>query len=66
MIYWDAEPGLTSSKTQTWRKRQKKIAHNNTLRHAPEAERMIGYIKNQSSKSLGARRKSGGRSSTPW
>ena len=47
MLYTDAEPGLTSNKTQTWLRRQKNIAHNITLRHAPVAERMIGYIKNQ-------------------
>ena len=45
MIYSDAEPGLTSNKTQAWLKRQKNVAHNITLRHAPLAERMIGYIK---------------------
>ena len=47
VIYSDAEPGLTSNKTQAWRKRQKNIAHNITLRHAPPAERMIGYINNE-------------------
>ena len=47
MLYSDAEPGLTSNQTQSWLKRQKNIAHNITLRHAPVAERMIGYIKNQ-------------------
>ena len=38
---------MTSNQTQSWLKRQKNIAHNITLRHAPVAERMIGYIKNQ-------------------
>ena len=47
MFYSDAEPGLTSNQTQTWLNRQKNIAHNITLRHAPVAERMIGHIKNQ-------------------
>ena len=47
MIYTDAEPGLTSNKTQAWLRRQKNVAHNTTLRHAPLAERMIGYIKIQ-------------------
>ena len=47
MIYTDAEPGLTSNKTQAWLKRQKNVAHNITLKHAPVAERMIGHIKNQ-------------------
>ena len=47
MLYSDAEPGLTSNQTQSWLKRQKNIAHNITLRHAPVAERMIGHIKNQ-------------------
>ena len=46
MLYSDAEPGLTSNMTQKWLKEQN-IAHNITLRHAPVAERMIGYIKNQ-------------------
>ena len=46
MIYSDAEPGLTSNQTQSWLKRQKNIAHNITLIHAPVAERMIGYTKN--------------------
>ena len=47
MLYSDAEPGLTSNQTQSWLMRQKNIAHNITLRHAPLAERMIGYIKSQ-------------------
>ena len=47
IMYSDAEPGLTSNKTQTRLRRQKNIAHNITLRHAPVPERMIGYIKNQ-------------------
>jgi hypothetical protein len=47
MIYTDAEPGLTSNKTQAWLKRQKNVAHNITLRHAPVAERMVGHKKNQ-------------------
>ncbi|MFM7979309.1 MAG: hypothetical protein ACKPKO_08340, partial [Candidatus Fonsibacter sp.] len=47
MLYSDAEPGLTSNQTQSWLKRQKHIAHNITLRHAPVAEMMIGHIKNQ-------------------
>ena len=47
MLYSDAEPGLTSNQTQSWLRKQKNIAHNITLRHAPVAERMIGYIKNQ-------------------
>ena len=47
MIYSDAEPGLTSNQTQAWLKRQKSIAHNITLRHAPVAERMIRNIKQQ-------------------
>ena len=47
MLYSDAEPGLTSNQTQSWLKRQKSIAHNITLRHAPVAERMLGHIKNQ-------------------
>ena len=42
MIYWDAEPGLTSNKTQAWLKRQNNIARNIAFRHAPVAERMIG------------------------
>ena len=45
MLYADAEPGLTSNKTQAWLMRQKNVAHNITLRHAPVAERMIGHIK---------------------
>ena len=47
MLYSDAEPGLTSNQTQSWLKRQKDLAHNITLRRAPVAERMLGYIKNQ-------------------
>ena len=47
MLYTDAEPGLTSNQTQSWLSRQKNIAHNITLRHAPLAEKMIGYIKSQ-------------------
>ena len=47
MLYTDAEPGLTSNETQSWPMKQKNVAHNITLRHAPLAERMIGYIKNQ-------------------
>ena len=47
MIYTDAEPGLTSNKTQAWLRRQENVAHNITLRHAPVAEWMIGQIKNQ-------------------
>ena len=47
MLYSDAEPGLTSNQTQSWLRRQKNIAHNITLRHAPVAERMIGKIKKQ-------------------
>ena len=46
MVYTDAEAGLTGTKTQEWF-RKKKVAHNITLKHAPVAERMIGYIKNQ-------------------
>ena len=46
MLYSDAEPGLTSNMTQKFL-REQNIAHNVTLRHAPVAERMIGYIKNQ-------------------
>ena len=46
MLYSDAEPGLTSNMTQKWL-REQNIAHNVTLRHAPVAERMIGYIKSQ-------------------
>ena len=45
MLYTDAEPGLRLNQTQSWLKRQKNVAHNITLRHAPVAERMIGYIK---------------------
>ena len=47
MLYSDAEPGLTSNQTQSWLKRQNNIAHNITLRHAPVAERMLGYSQNQ-------------------
>ena len=47
MLYSEAKPGLTSNKTQAWFKRQQHIAQNITLRRAPLAERMIGYIKNQ-------------------
>ena len=47
IIYTDAEPGLTSNKTQAWLKRQKNVAYNITLRHAPLAERMIGHKKDQ-------------------
>ena len=47
MLYTDAEPGLTSNETQSWLMRQKNVAHNITLKHAPLAERMIGHIKNQ-------------------
>ena len=47
MLYTDAEPGLTSNETQSWLMKQKNVAHNITLRHAPLAERMIGHIKNQ-------------------
>ncbi len=47
MLYTDAEPGLTSNETQSWLMRQKNVAHNITLRHAPLAERMIGHIKTQ-------------------
>ena len=43
MLYSNAEPGLTSNQTQSWLKRQKNVAHNITLKHAPVAERMIGY-----------------------
>jgi hypothetical protein len=43
MLYTDAE----SNQTQSWLKRQKNVAHNITLRHAPVAERMIGHIKSQ-------------------
>ena len=46
MVYTDAEAGLAGTKTQEWF-RKKKVAHNITLKHAPVAERMIGYIKNQ-------------------
>ena len=35
MLYSDAEPGLTSNQTQAWLKRQKNVAPNITLRHAP-------------------------------
>ena len=52
MLYTDAEPGLTSNQTQSWLKRQKNVAHNIPLRHAPVAERMIGHIKNQIIKAL--------------
>ena len=52
IIYTDAEPGLTSNETQAWLRRQKKVPHNITLRHAPVAERMIGHIKNQIIKAL--------------
>ena len=47
ILYSDAEPGLTSKQSQSWLKRHENIAHNITLRHAPVAERMLGYIKNQ-------------------
>ena len=47
MLYTDAEPGLTSNETQSWLMRQKNVAHNITLKHAPLAERMIGHIKHQ-------------------
>ncbi|MFM7984784.1 MAG: transposase family protein [Candidatus Fonsibacter sp.] len=47
MLYSDAEPGLTSNQTQSWLMRQRHIAHNITLRHAPLAERMVGHIKSQ-------------------
>ena len=46
MLYTDAEAGLTGKQTQEWLK-EKKVAHNITLKHAPVAERMIGHIKNQ-------------------
>ena len=42
MLYTDAEPGLTSNETQSWLMKQKNVAHNITLKHAPVAERMIG------------------------
>ena len=41
MLYSDAEPGLAWNQTQAWLKRQKHIAHNITLRHAPVAVRML-------------------------
>ena len=46
MLYTDADPALTSNQTQSWLKRQKNVAPNITLRHAPVAERMIGHKKN--------------------
>ena len=46
MLYTDAEAGLTGKQTQEWL-REKEVAHNITLKHAPVAERMIGHIKNQ-------------------
>ena len=52
MLYTDAEPGLTSNQTQAWLRRQKNVAHNITLRHAPVAERMIGHIKNHIIKAI--------------
>ena len=47
MVYTDAEAGLTGTKTQDKFGKKKNVAHNITLKHAPIAERMIGYIKNQ-------------------
>ena len=52
MLYTDAEPGLTSNKTQAWLRRQKNVAHNITLRHAPVGERVTGHIKNQIIKAI--------------
>ena len=46
MLYTDAEAALTSKEIQDWLAKER-IAHNITLRHAPLAKRMIGYIKNQ-------------------
>ena len=54
MVYTDAEAGLTGTKSQE-RFRNKKVAHNITLKHAPVAERMIGYIKTRSSTPCAAR-----------
>jgi hypothetical protein len=52
MLYTDAEPGLTSNQTQSWLRKQKNVARNITLRHAPVAERMAGHIKNQIIKAI--------------
>ena len=46
MVYTDAEAGLTGTKSQEWFGK-KKVAHNITLKYAPVAERMIGYMMNQ-------------------
>ena len=52
MLYTDAEARLTEKKTQYWLAKEKKVAHNITLKHAPVAERMIGHIKNQIIKAI--------------
>ena len=62
ILYSDAEPGLTSNQTQSWLKRQKHIAHNITLRHAPVAERYLDIARTRSSTPCAARTSSGGRS----
>ena len=65
MLYTDAESGLTANATQEWLNKTKQIAHNITLRHAPVAERMIGYIKNQIFQTIRGTDKNGEKSSTP-
>jgi len=51
MIFSDAEPALTSREMQEWFSKER-IAHTITLKHAPLAERMIGYIKTQIVRSM--------------
>ena len=51
MIFSDAEPALTSAEMQDWFSKER-IAHTITLKHAPLAERMIGYIKTQIVRSM--------------
>ena len=51
MIFSDAEPALTSAEMQKWFSKER-IAHTITLKHAPLAERMIGYIKTQIVRSM--------------
>ena len=51
MIFSDAEPALTSAEMQKWFSTER-IAHTITLKHAPLAERMIGYIKTQIVRSM--------------
>ena len=47
MLHTGAEAGLAGKRRQEWLAKEKTVAHNITLKSAPVAERMIGYIKNQ-------------------